>query len=86
MRNNFGICMSLIAYFMGHTYTKNVFVVYLKFNLTGNPVFLFAKFSNVKVDAIKKKKKCKNKKGTGLQLGGRGRRVCWAGVGSGQIK
>lgn len=28
---------------MGHSYTKNILVVYLKIKCTGGPVFLFAK-------------------------------------------
>lgn len=32
---------------MGHTYTKNLFIVYAKFNVTGDPVFLFAKSADL---------------------------------------
>lgn len=32
---------------LGHTYTKKLFVVYLKSHLTGHPVFLLAKSVNL---------------------------------------
>lgn len=47
--------MSFIACFVRHTYTKNIFAVYLKFNLMRHTIFLFAKFSNLMVDAVGKK-------------------------------
>lgn len=40
MRNNFLVYICLIACFVGHTYTKNIFAVCLKFNLMRHTIFI----------------------------------------------
>ena len=59
---------------------KNYLLFIRNSNLTGHMVFLFAEFGSIMVDNIEKEKnKGKNKKGTGLQYGTRGHRVCRGG-------